>query len=53
MALNMLCARNMFLKPSDNLRLTQTEDVGHFYLLATKGLLGSQFIHSFTQNVIT
>ena len=48
-ALNMLYARNMFLKPSDNLRLTQTEDGGHFYLLATKGLPGSQFIHSFTQ----
>ena len=31
------------------LRLTQTEDGGHFYLLATKGLPGSQFIHSFTQ----
>ena len=48
-ALNMLYARNVFLKPSDNLRLTQTEDGGHFYLLATKGLPGSQFIHSFTQ----
>ena len=45
----MLYTRNTFLKPSGNLRLTQTEDGGHFYLLATKGLPGSQFIHSFTQ----